>query len=158
MLIIYFSLSILLSSASQYFARIFWVSVSQGNQSMIFLTCNVLARLSILQILICKYYWLVPLPLQRRPCRPHVAHFITTTWKCSARCKKEWDLRKQGGIAEMKQHKFYCQIILRITVTAPSSFWSWLMILRYSPRDFLHANILLSVCFLGNIICDRNWP
>lgn len=87
----------------------------------------------------------------------HMLQISPTTWKCSACCKKEWDLRKQRGIVEMNKPRFYCQIIIKIIVPAPTSSLILLDDPETHTMDFLPARTLLSVCFLGNIICDRKW-
>lgn len=99
--------------------RIFWDCISEENWSIRFLSCKDLG-FSIKYILICNI-------IERclSPCRTdlvgHMLQISPTTWKCLACCKKEWDLRKQWGIVEMNKHKFYCQIIIKIIVSAPTS-------------------------------------
>lgn len=51
--------------------RIFQDCVSGENLSIRFLSYNDLG-FNIKYILICKYYWEIPHPLQRRPCQPYV--------------------------------------------------------------------------------------
>lgn len=65
----------------------FWDYISEGNWSIIFLSYNVLVRLYYWIYSDSKYCWEMHSPLQRRPCRPYVANFLTTR-KCSPWCKR----------------------------------------------------------------------